>query len=173
MADVFAVFGTLLAIGIAFPGLLTAWWLLFPGRVERARLQIERHPWRCFWLGLLALALLLVPLGALLAIPNGLIRLIGWSAAALIVALSAIGGAGIAAAMGARLAARAGGLSPAGAFVRGAVALELAAAFPLLGWFLVIPATLITALGATALALLPRPAAATRPLPHDPAGSQV
>ena len=28
MADVYAVFGTLLALGIAFPGLLTGGWLL-------------------------------------------------------------------------------------------------------------------------------------------------
>ncbi|HEY1014582.1 MAG TPA: hypothetical protein VGE07_17870, partial [Herpetosiphonaceae bacterium] len=97
MADVFAVFGTLLAIGIAFPGLLAAWWLLFPGPVERARLQIDRHPWRCFWLGLLALVLLLLPLGVLMALPNGLIRLVGWLGAGLALASSAIGAAGIAA----------------------------------------------------------------------------
>ena len=30
MSDVSAIFGTLLLIGIAFPGMLTAWWTLFP-----------------------------------------------------------------------------------------------------------------------------------------------
>ena len=44
--------------------------------------------------------------------------------------------------------------SPLGAFVRGAVALELAAAFPVIGWFFVIPLTMVTALGATVFALL-------------------
>jgi len=46
------------------------------------------------------------------------------------------------------------GLTPAGAFVRGAIALELAAVFPFIGWFLLIPLTIVTSLGATAFALL-------------------
>jgi len=44
--------------------------------------------------------------------------------------------------------------SAAAAFVRGAVAIELAAGFPLIGWFIVIPILIITALGATVFALL-------------------
>ena len=36
MADVYAVFGTLIGIGIAYPGMLTAWWLMFPRIVTRA-----------------------------------------------------------------------------------------------------------------------------------------
>jgi hypothetical protein len=45
--------------------------------------------------------------------------------------------------------------------VRGAVALELAAVFPLIGWFVFIPVTFIMALGAFLFALvgwMPRPA---------------
>jgi hypothetical protein len=38
--------------------------------------------------------------------------------------------------------------------VRGAVALELAAVFPLVGWCVVIPLTIVTSLGATVFALL-------------------
>jgi hypothetical protein len=38
--------------------------------------------------------------------------------------------------------------------VRGAVVLELAAAFPFIGWFIIIPLTLIASLGATVFALL-------------------
>jgi hypothetical protein len=41
-----------------------------------------------------------------------------------------------------------------GAFLRGAAALELAAAFPVLGWFIVIPLAIIASLGATAFAVL-------------------
>ena len=36
MADISAVFGILLSLGIVFPGLLTAWRLLFPATVARA-----------------------------------------------------------------------------------------------------------------------------------------
>ncbi|NJN93776.1 MAG: hypothetical protein HC875_06645 [Anaerolineales bacterium] len=48
MADVFAVFGTLLSLGIALPGLLLAWRLLLPNHVARARQRLERTPWQCF-----------------------------------------------------------------------------------------------------------------------------
>ncbi len=41
MADVYAIFGTLLALGIAFPGMLTAWWLLFPRTVEGAQQRLS------------------------------------------------------------------------------------------------------------------------------------
>jgi hypothetical protein len=51
-------------------------------------------------------------------------------------------------------------LSPSGAFIRGAVALELAAIFPIVGWFLVIPFVLLAGFGAGLFGLLrwlPRP----------------
>ena len=51
MADISAVFGILLFLGIAFPGLLTAWYLLFPATVERVRLRLDRTPWQCFFVG--------------------------------------------------------------------------------------------------------------------------
>ena len=60
MRDVYAIFGTLLALGIAFPGWLFAWWLLFPSRVEQARRQIKEHTRRSFiWgaIGTIAIAL--------------------------------------------------------------------------------------------------------------------
>jgi hypothetical protein len=59
-------------------------------------------------------------------------------------------------------------LTPAGAFVRGAVALELAAVFPIVGWFLVIPAVLLAGFGAGLFGLLrwlPRPRPMTS-VPH-------
>ena len=46
------------------------------------------------------------------------------------------------------------GFTSLGGFIRGAAILELAAFFPVLGWFFIWPFTLITALGATAFALL-------------------
>jgi hypothetical protein len=154
MADVQAIFGALLALGIIFPGMLTAWWLLFPTTVERARLRLEQTPWRCFWLGGILSIVLAIPIATLLALPSGAATFIGASLLAVTLVLASLGATGLAAKMGEQLARRANGLSPAGAFVRGAVALELAAAFPILGWFIVIPLTIVTALGATAFALL-------------------
>jgi hypothetical protein len=153
MADVAAVFGTLLALGIAFPGLLMAWWLLFPSAVGRAKQRFVRTPGRCFGLGLVIAFFMAIPITILFLIP-GPGQLMGFVALLLALGIAAIGAAGIAATMGERLTQRAGSLTPFAAFIRGAIALELAAAFPFLGWFIVIPIALIISLGATTFALL-------------------
>ncbi len=154
MANITAVFGILLILGLAFPGLLTAWWLLFPATVERARLRLDRTPWRCFWLGGVLIAMLVIPVVGLLMLPFGPAKFAGWALVALTLTASALGAAGLAAKMGDKIAARSSNPSPAGAFVRGAIALELAAIFPVIGWFILIPLTIVTSLGATAFALL-------------------
>ena len=51
MADVFAVFGTLLAMGIAFPGMLLTWRVLLPKTVYRAQTRLAHTPWRCLFAG--------------------------------------------------------------------------------------------------------------------------
>ena len=155
MADVYAVFGTLLALGIAFPGLLAGSWLLFPDIVGRARVRAAGTPWRSFLLGVGAVLLTAIPVLILNAIPIGIAKL----AAVLIVfgalGVATLGAAAVAAEMGDRLRAHApSSLTSAGAFVRGAVALELAAAFPIVGWFLVIPGVLLLGFGAGVFALL-------------------
>jgi hypothetical protein len=154
MANITAVFGLLFILGLAFPGLLTAWWLLFPATVERARLRLERTPWRCFWLGGVVTAILVVPIGTFLALPFGMAKFFGWAVVAIVLTFSALGAAGLAAKMGEKLSAHSSQVSPLGAFVRGAIALELAAVFPVIGWFILIPLVIVTALGATAFALL-------------------
>jgi hypothetical protein len=154
MANISAFFGILLLLGIAFPGLLTAWWLLFPATVERARLRIERTPWRCFWLGGVMTAILLIPIVILFALPFGPAKFAGFVAISISLTFASLGAAGIAAKMGERLSSRSSNLSTVGAFVRGAIALELAAVFPVIGWFIFIPLTIVTALGATIFSLL-------------------
>lgn len=154
MADISAIFGILLSLGIVFPGLLTAWRLLFPGVVERARLRLEHTPWRCFWLGGVLVAMLVVPIVVLLALPLGPAKLAGWALILAGFGLASLGAAGLAARMAGQVQRASPELSALGAFVRAAVALELAAAFPLIGWFAVIPLLTVTALGATVFALL-------------------
>lgn len=155
MADVAAIFGILLSLGITFPGLLAAFWLLFPASVERARLRLDDTPWQCFWLGGVILALAVVPTVVLLALPFGPAKFVGWALIVLVLTFSSIGAAGIAAKMAERLAAgRSAGGSPAAAFVRSALAMELAMVFPGLGWFIVLPLVVVVSLGATGFALL-------------------
>jgi hypothetical protein len=153
MADITAIFLILIAVGIAFPGMLTAWWLLFPAPVERARLRIESTPWRCFWLGLAILFGVSLPVFVLLALPFGPAKFLGWILIAAALTVSGFGSAGLSAHMGKQMS-RAASVTPLTGFVRGALVLELAAFFPVLGWFFILPLALITAFGATGFALL-------------------
>jgi hypothetical protein len=154
MADISAVFGILFLLGIAFPGMLSTLWLLFPATIERARLRLERTPWQCFWLGGVITALVIIPVVVLLALPFGPAKFIGWTIVTIVLALSNIGAAGLAAKMGERLATHSGNSNTAGAFVRGALALELAMVFPVFGWAFVLPLAIVLSLGATGFALL-------------------
>lgn len=154
MADISAIFFILLIIAIAFPSMLAAWWLLFPSVVARAQTRVEKTLARTFWLGLVIVIALTVPIIILLALPFGPAKFIGWVLLAASLALSSIGSAGIAAHLGERMKQIGNNYSPLNAFVRGSVVLELAAFFPVLGWFFLWPLALITAFGATGFALL-------------------
>src|SRR5712692_4890216 len=96
MADISAVFGILLSLGIVFPGLLTAWRLLFPATVERAQLRLEHTPWRCFWLGGVLVAVLVVPIVVLLALPFGPAKMAGWVLIFASLSFASLGAAGLA-----------------------------------------------------------------------------
>ncbi len=154
MADISALFGMLLLIAVAFPGMLTALWLLVPATVERARLRLEHTPGRCFWLGGVLLAVLLIPVLILLSMPSGAAKFVAWAVIAAVIALSTVGSAGLAAKMGEHLASRSDHISSFSAFIRGAVVLELASFFPILGWLFILPLTTLTSIGATGFALL-------------------
>ena len=153
MADISAIFFILLIISIAFPAMLAAWWLLFPSLISRARTRIEKSIARSFWLGLVIVIALTIPIVILLALPFGPAKLIGWILFGASLTFSSVGSAGIAAHLGARLAQHSN-LSPLNGFIHGAVILELAAFFPVIGWVFIWLPILITAFGATGFALL-------------------
>lgn len=171
MADILTIFGVLLIIALAFPALLTTVWLTLPHAVDRAQQRIAAMPKRTFGMGLFMLLLIGLPVVLLLASPSAAIKVLGWLLLLLVLATSTIGAAGMAARLAQQIQGRTNqGLGLFPGFLVGAVALELAAAFPLIGWLTVLPLALIMALGATALALLrPRPqptAAEPRPALH-------
>jgi hypothetical protein len=154
MADISAIFGILLLIGIAFPAMLSAWWLFFPALVTRAQARIEKTPWQSFCMGLAVVIAVTIPMVILLALPFGPAKFVGWILLAASLALSSIGSAGIAAHLAERMKSSGSSFSPLSGFIRGAVVLELAAFFPVLGWFFIWPLLLITVVGATGFALL-------------------
>lgn len=155
MADILTIFGLLLIMALAFPALLTAVWLTFPGAVDRAHQRVDRTPVRCFSMGVLAVLLAGFPTLILLNAPPAGAKAAGFGLIILALSLGTIGAAGMAARLSQRLNERSTrSMSPLAGFLTGAVALELAVAFPVVGWFLVLPIALLTALGATVFALL-------------------
>ena len=154
MADVFAVFGTLLAIGIALPGMLLTWRLLWPNVVDRAQQRIGRTPWVCLGLGMFLLGLYLIPVIILFNVPWEGAQLLGFIAILVLMAFASLGGAGLAELLGRRLQASGVETSAVGATIRGTVAMELAAIFPFIGWFVFVPLAFIISLGATVFAVL-------------------
>ena len=158
MSDVYAIFGTLLALGIAFPGMLTAFWLLFPAIVEKTETRIESAPWKSFWLGIGAAIGVGVPVVVLFNLPLGGLQFLGFMILLLALGISTFGAAGIALLMGRRIHKHSDqGLSTTKSFVLGGIALALAAAFPIVGWFLVIPASLFISFGSSLFVLFRQP----------------
>lgn len=153
MADISAIFFILFIIGIAFPAMLTAWWLLFPSLISRAQTRVEKTPWGTFWMGIIVVIALAIPIIILFALPFGPAKFFGWILLGASLTISSIGSAGIAAHFGKRLSLN-NNFSALSSFIRGAVILELAAFFPLIGWLFVWIPMLIMAFGATAFALL-------------------
>ncbi len=154
LGDVFAVVALLVGLGIALPGLLLAWSLLLPSTVDRARQRLERTPFKCFALGLLWLCAGALPIAILLSLKVGGLQFIGYAGIVGLWLCSSIGASGLAALMGERLRGSGVNVSAPGALLRGAIALELAEAFPFIGWFVVIPLSWICSLGAAGFALL-------------------
>jgi len=155
MSDVLAIFGIFILLGLTYPGMLTTWRMLFPSLVERSCTRLSGSPWKCFAFGLVVVFGFAVPAVILMALPFGPAKLIGWSAVAGGLMVASIGASGLAALIGERLGQLSGpGRSEASAFIRGAVALELAAAFPIIGWFFFLPLSTLTATGAAGFAFL-------------------
>lgn len=163
MSDILTFFGVLVILGLGFPALLFVVWLSLPAPVERARQAIHNGSWRCFGVGLLTLLLMALPVVVLLQLP-GPGQFTGATLLLSIIAVSTIGAAGMAAQLADRITTRAQGTVTAPrAFLYGAVTLELAVAFPVLGWIIVLPFALLTGLGATVLAFFRRPKSVPQP----------
>jgi hypothetical protein len=153
MADVFAIFGTLLAVGIALPGMLLTWRLLLPKVVARAEQRLSHTPWTCFFGGGAFLIIYLIPVIIFLNLPLPVFKAVGVIALLGLALVASVGAAGLAGLMGQHLNGLGLKSSVAGATIRGAVAMELAAVFPLIGWFTIIPIMFIITLGAALFAL--------------------
>lgn len=157
MADVFKILFLVLGTLITIVG----YWLLFeacvPRTVSRAKEAYENRPWRTFWVGLVVVAPLLV-LGLVLANAGAApVKLVGVTLLLLLVLTGLLGSTGFARLVGIRLNAPADEAQPWRRVLRGGSVVSVTFVLPLAGWFIVLPAVLITGVGAAVLAYRGKP----------------
>jgi hypothetical protein len=152
IGDVLAIVSVLLGVGVTSWALMVCCGLLFPNRVENARAVFERHGLLSIGTGLLTLIPGLIGL-VLLSVQLPGVKLIGWTLILAVLAIGALGAAGLGHLAGRTLTRMSPDMAPYPAFVRGCAFLVAGSMLPLLGWFAFGPLALLAALGAGARAL--------------------
>jgi hypothetical protein len=167
MADVLTWF--LLILGVYL--VLNAHWLgayaLAPALVERSRQRYDRRPVAATLLGLaVAVPVALIGINLMTRVPHPLTNLLvlGMLAVPLLIAFA--GSAGLALRIGNGLGSPADAAQPWRRVLRGGAVLGLVFLMPVLGWFVLLPWTLVSGLGAGLMAwrephAVPLPASAT------------
>lgn len=174
MADTMAIFFVILGLMLAFPALWLLCRGLWPNAVEGASDVCNKGLVKSFALGA-PITAVVVFLAAVLA--NALGNF-GKIAAALLLCLYVLhasnGVSGFATCIGRRLKSPMDDERPWRATLRGGIVLELSYLLPILGWFVILPASTIIGSGASALSLLNlqnarsfRASAATAPGPVE------
>ncbi len=161
MADVYTVTFSLIGILLSVPALLVALSLLMPNVTQRVQTRLEQTPGRSFFLGVPVTAAFALFIAIASQVNIGPVQALAFIAAALLMGIGSIGGAGLARLLGERIRPLAHPNSELTNLVRGAVVYELAALVPIVGWFLFIPIAGMMAVGAAVFALvkwLPKPA---------------
>ncbi len=144
-----------LALIATWGGLLIATSLLFPVHAKRAEYALETNPKHCFGKGLVVLLVFILGM-TLLSNPFPLAKLVGFGIVLLTLGIMVMGGAGTAHLMGRRISEMQEARTSFFSLASGSVVFSLAIGFPVIGWFLFAPISLVFAMGAGLSAIRPR-----------------
>jgi len=159
MADllkwVFLVLGLLITV--------VSYWVLFealyPAVVERARDRYAARPWRTLFIGLaVTVPVMLVGVGFLNA-PDAAGKFIGFAVLIFLFTAGLLGSSGLCRLIGERLPSPVDAAQPWRRVFRGGTVLSIAFVLPMVGWFLVLPVTLVSGVGAAVMSVRRRKAA--------------
>ncbi len=154
MADTMSIFFVILGMMLALPGLWLLCRGLWPEAVASAADRCRKRLWTSFLVGL-PITIMMVTVTALLFNVLGPIgKIAGLGVVCLYMLQAHTGVAGLATAIGRRLAAPNDEQRAWRSTLRGGVVLELAYLLPILGWFVILPASIIIGSGAANLGLL-------------------
>jgi hypothetical protein len=147
MADTMAIFFVFLGMLLAFPGLWLSCRGLWPSSVNAMSLRCERRIWPSFLVGILTTTVMVFISILMLKLPGpiGKIATIGF--VSLFVLHASLGVSGIATTIGKRLRSPSESSGSWRSTLLGGVALELAYLLPILGWFVILPSSLIIGSG--------------------------
>src|ERR1051325_6352210 len=94
--DVMTVLYAVIGISLSVWATLIGMAMIFGRRASRSEDLIEQSPWKCFWIGLGVWGLFGFIALILLQAGNPGIKLAGWALLSYLLALSAVGGGGLA-----------------------------------------------------------------------------
>jgi hypothetical protein len=165
MADVLRIF--LLITGAML--VYISYWLasesIAPRLVDRCRNQYERKPLRTLMLGLaLAAPLVFLGVAVLGKSPHPAGKVLGVACLIIPGLMGLVGSAGLAKRLGQGLPSEIDVQQPWRRVLRGSIVLSITFLFPFLGWFFVMPATLVSGLGAMVMALREKTDATDHPI---------
>jgi hypothetical protein len=153
MADTMAIFFVILGFMLAFPALWLLCRGLWPNAVAAATAECDKSLFKRFAAGLPVTLAALILAGALRKMPGSFGAIAAGGLISVYLVYAAAGVAGLATCIGLRLNSPADSERPWRATLRGSIVLELTCLLPIIGWFLILPASIIIGSGATSLAL--------------------
>lgn len=162
MADVFKILFLIVGTLIVFVSYWLASAALFPALTSNARRRYQAHPVRITFLGLAVTAPSVLLSAILLQSPNPAFKLTGAVCVSLTVLFGLLGSTGLSQRIGYGLPALADEQQPWRRVLRGGSVLALTFVLPVIGWFLVLPWTLVSGVGAAVASLRSDRAAAAR-----------
>lgn len=149
--DVLGVTFSVLGFLLSLQGLWLLCRAMFPNRVHAAAQRCRSNGIACFFTGAVVLGVVTI-LAVVIARRAGTPgQVAAWVIATLMVMYAGTGMSGFATFLGQRLAAPSDARRPWQATIRGGIALEFAFLLPIVGWFGLLPASLILGAGATTL----------------------
>jgi hypothetical protein len=156
IGDVLAVVAAIFAICGSAWALLVISSVIFGNRTRHAQTAIESRPWRCLGIGVSIVAVFGFMAVVLAAQPNPAFKLFGTTIYLAIFGIAVVGGGGLATLIARKMLPLDSALTPFQALTRGSGILVLAGLFPMLGWFVVGPLSLLISVGAGVHARLAR-----------------
>ena len=156
MADTMSIFFVILGMMLAFPGLWLLCRGLWPEAVAATADRCRKSLWSSFLLGLPITFVMIVITRILFSVLGPAGKIAGIGVVCLYMLQAHTGVSGLATSIGRRLLSPIDEQRPWRSTLRGGVVLELTYLLPFLGWFVILPASIIIGSGAANLALLSR-----------------